>query len=103
MYDAALYSHLLFYNCTVSNWLKKGSNNSTFDGDTYLTVRLLLPGFVKRVYNINSKQLVKLFSQVHGVVTAVVIVVQVLRLQIELKRKFPLWNICGFIAIAVVV
>ena len=103
MYDAALSSHLLFYNCTVSNWLKKGSNNSTFDGDTYLTVRLLLPGFVKRVYNINSKQLVKLFSQVHGVVTAVVIVVQVLRLQIELKRKFPLWNICGFIAIAVVV
>ena len=48
----------------VSNWLKKGSRNSEFNGDTYLTVKLLLPGFVKRVYNINSKQLVKLFSQV---------------------------------------
>ena len=83
--------------------MKEGSNNSTFDGDTYLTVRLLLPGFVKRVYNINSKQLVKLFSQVRGVVTAVVFVVKVLRLRIELKWKVPLWNICGFIAIAVVV
>lgn len=48
----------------VSTWLKKGSRGSKFNGDTFLTIKLLLPGFVKRVYNINSKQLVKLFSQV---------------------------------------
>lgn len=36
----------------------------TFSGDPYLVLKLLLPGVVKRVYNINSKQLVKLFSQV---------------------------------------
>ena len=35
-----------------------------FQGDTYLLLKLLLPGVVKRVYNINSKQLVKVFSQV---------------------------------------
>ena len=35
-----------------------------FEGDVYLLMKLLLPGFVKRVYNINSKQLVKLFSQI---------------------------------------
>ncbi|XP_072037011.1 DNA ligase 3-like [Amphiura filiformis] len=49
----------------VSNVLKKGSTGS-FQGDTYLLLKLLLPGVVKRVYNINSKQLVKLFSQIFG-------------------------------------
>lgn len=38
--------------------------SDTFSGDPYLVLKLLLPGVVKRVYNINSKQLVKLFSQV---------------------------------------
>ena len=31
-----------------------------------LWVRLLLPGVVKRVYNMQSKQLVKVFSQIFG-------------------------------------
>ena len=35
-----------------------------FEGDIYLLFRLLLPGVVKRVYHMHSKQLVKIFSQV---------------------------------------
>ena len=36
-----------------------------FKGDIYLLLKLLLPGVVKIVYNLNSKQLVKIFSQVY--------------------------------------
>jgi len=37
-----------------------------FKGDVYLLVKLLLPGSgKKRVYNLQSKQIVKLMSQVH--------------------------------------
>ena len=35
-----------------------------YQGDVYLLLKLLLPGVVKTVYNLNNKQLVKLFSQV---------------------------------------
>uniref|UniRef100_A0A665USI1 DNA ligase n=1 Tax=Echeneis naucrates TaxID=173247 RepID=A0A665USI1_ECHNA len=35
-----------------------------FHGDLYLTVKLLLPGVVKSVYNLNDKQIVKLFSRI---------------------------------------
>lgn len=35
-----------------------------FHGDVYLLVKLLLPGVSKRVYNLQSKQIVKLLSQV---------------------------------------
>ncbi|XP_028393630.1 DNA ligase 3-like [Dendronephthya gigantea] len=34
------------------------------DQDVYLVVKLLLPGAVKRIYNLQNKQLVKLFSQI---------------------------------------
>ena len=37
-----------------------------YEGDTYMLLKLLLPGVVKRVYNLNNKQLVKLFSQVRN-------------------------------------
>ncbi|XP_033641965.1 DNA ligase 3-like [Asterias rubens] len=50
----------------VATFIKKGSSGDGFKGDTYLLLKLLLPGVVKRVYNINSKQLVKVFSQVFG-------------------------------------
>ncbi|XP_029643692.1 DNA ligase 3 [Octopus sinensis] len=50
----------------VSDMLKKGSSGDVFCGDTYLWLKLLLPGVVKLVYNLNSKQLVKLFSQIFG-------------------------------------
>ena len=35
-----------------------------FKGDLYLVIKFLLPGVMKTVYNLNNKQLVKLFSQV---------------------------------------
>ena len=38
--------------------------SASFKGDLHLWCRLLLPGVVKRVYNLQSKQLIKLFSKV---------------------------------------
>lgn len=35
-----------------------------FHGDLYLTIKLLLPGVIKSVYNLNDKQIVKLFSRI---------------------------------------
>lgn len=35
-----------------------------FHGDIYLTIKLLLPGVIKIVYNLNDKQIVKLFSRI---------------------------------------
>ncbi|MGH0138846.1 UNVERIFIED_CONTAM: hypothetical protein FKN15_029103 [Acipenser sinensis] len=35
-----------------------------FHGDLFLTVKLLLPGVIKSVYNLNDKQIVKLFSRI---------------------------------------
>lgn len=35
-----------------------------FHGDVYLTIKLLLPGIIKIVYNLNDKQIVKLFSRI---------------------------------------
>lgn len=35
-----------------------------FHGDVYLTIKLLLPGVIKIVYNLNDKQIVKLFSRI---------------------------------------
>lgn len=35
-----------------------------FKGDLFLTVKLLLPGVIKNVYNLNDKQIVKLFSRI---------------------------------------
>lgn len=40
------------------------SHKDKFKGDLYLTVKLLLPGVVKSVYNLNDKQIVKLFSRI---------------------------------------
>ncbi|XP_067347917.1 DNA ligase 3 isoform X2 [Channa argus] len=48
----------------VEKFLKKGSGGDKFHGDLYLTVKLLLPGVVKSVYNLNDKQIVKLFSRI---------------------------------------
>jgi DNA ligase 3 len=33
-----------------------------YQGDTFLLLKLLLPGVIKAVYNLNNKQIVKLFS-----------------------------------------
>uniref|UniRef100_A0A3Q3GWU3 DNA ligase n=1 Tax=Labrus bergylta TaxID=56723 RepID=A0A3Q3GWU3_9LABR len=48
----------------IERFLKKGSGGDKFHGDLYLTVKLLLPGVVKSVYNLNDKQIVKLFSRI---------------------------------------
>ncbi|XP_021375504.1 DNA ligase 3-like [Mizuhopecten yessoensis] len=50
----------------VSKYLTKGTTGEGYTGNTYLLLKLLLPGVVKRVYNLNNKQLVKLFSQIFG-------------------------------------
>ncbi|XP_015223255.1 DNA ligase 3 isoform X2 [Lepisosteus oculatus] len=48
----------------IQDFLKKGSSGDGFRGDLYLTVKLLLPGVIKSVYNLNDKQIVKLFSRI---------------------------------------
>ncbi|XP_060912106.1 DNA ligase 3 isoform X2 [Labrus mixtus] len=48
----------------IERFLKKGSGGDKFHGDLYLTVKLLLPGVIKSVYNLNDKQIVKLFSRI---------------------------------------
>lgn len=50
----------------VRKVLTEGSDGKGFKGDPVLWCRLLLPGVVKRVYNLQSKQLVKLFSRIFG-------------------------------------
>ncbi|XP_063237948.1 DNA ligase 3 isoform X2 [Bacillus rossius redtenbacheri] len=47
----------------VEKMFTKGTDGESFKGDLLLWCRLLLPGHVKRVYNLQSKQLVKLFSR----------------------------------------
>ncbi|GFG28746.1 hypothetical protein Cfor_02993 [Coptotermes formosanus] len=48
----------------VREFFTKGTDGSDFKGDLHLWCRLLLPGVVKRVYNLQSKQLIKLFSKI---------------------------------------
>ncbi|XP_016342819.1 DNA ligase 3-like [Sinocyclocheilus anshuiensis] len=48
----------------IRDFLTKGSGGDKFCGDLYLTVKLLLPGVVKNVYNLSDKQIVKLFSRI---------------------------------------
>ncbi|XP_053187883.1 DNA ligase 3 [Scomber japonicus] len=48
----------------IEKFLRKGSAGDKFHGDLYLTVKLLLPGVIKSVYNLNDKQIVKLFSRI---------------------------------------
>ncbi|KAJ8980791.1 hypothetical protein NQ317_004793 [Molorchus minor] len=43
---------------------KNGTDGAGFKDDIVLWCRLLLPGVVKRVYNLQSKQLIKLFSRI---------------------------------------
>ncbi|XP_043252498.1 DNA ligase 3 [Colletes gigas] len=47
----------------VKRMLTKGSDGGGFKSDVCLWCRLLLPGVVLRVYNLQNKQLVKLFSR----------------------------------------
>ncbi|XP_063827368.1 DNA ligase 3 [Ostrinia nubilalis] len=51
---------------TVNNFFRKGTDGNSFKGDLALWCKLLLPQVTKRVYNLKSKQLVKLFSRIFG-------------------------------------
>ncbi|GFO42469.1 DNA ligase [Plakobranchus ocellatus] len=50
----------------VNTYITKGHSGDGFRGDLYLLMKHLLPGVVKSIYNLNNKQLVKLFSQIFG-------------------------------------
>lgn len=52
---------------TVNNFFTKGTDDDTFKGDLALWCKLLLPQVTKRVYNLKSKQLVKLFSRIFNI------------------------------------
>lgn len=49
----------------LKEFFEKGSDD-TFKGDILLWCRMLLPGAVKIIYNLQSKQLVKVFSRIFG-------------------------------------
>lgn len=51
----------------VQQFLKSGTNKKEFRGDLYLWIKYLLPMTEKRVYNLQSKQLVKLMARIFGV------------------------------------
>ncbi|XP_053130642.1 DNA ligase 3 [Hemicordylus capensis] len=48
----------------IQDFWQKGTSGDGFHGDLYLMVKLLLPGVIKSVYNLNDKQIVKLFSRI---------------------------------------
>lgn len=48
----------------MKKFFLKGSGGDGFKGDLCLWIKLLLPTVEKRVYNLQSKQLVKLFSEI---------------------------------------
>ncbi|XP_018353062.1 PREDICTED: DNA ligase 3 [Trachymyrmex septentrionalis] len=47
----------------IKRMFTKGSLGDGFKGDIVLWCKLLLPGAVKRIYNLQSKQLIKLFAR----------------------------------------
>ncbi|XP_013192403.2 DNA ligase 3 [Amyelois transitella] len=51
---------------TVNNFFTNGTDRQSFKGDLGLWCKLLMPQMSKRVYNLKSKQLVKLFSKIFG-------------------------------------
>ena len=59
-------SGYIYKSAFLSKWFSQGSRKDEFEGDMLLWVRLLHPGVVKRVYNMRSRQLVKLFSRIFG-------------------------------------
>lgn len=73
----------------------KGSDGKSFKGNIAQWCRLLLPGVVKRVYNLQSKQLVKLFSRIFHTDQAIMIehlkqgdIGETIQLYFEESKKF---------------
>lgn len=48
----------------VKNFVNYGANGSGYTGDLYTLVKLLLPGSIKRIYNLQSKTIVKICSSI---------------------------------------
>lgn len=63
LYDESAYTAK---TAIVRNFFEKGTCGKGFEGDTYLWVKFLLPSVNKRIYNLQSKQLCKLFARVFG-------------------------------------
>lgn len=51
----------------VKQFFLKGTDGKSFKSDILVWTKLLLPGVVKKVYNLKKKQLVKLFSRILAV------------------------------------
>ncbi|XP_018321906.1 DNA ligase 3 [Agrilus planipennis] len=51
----------------IAKLFTQGSEGNGFKGDIAQWCRLLLPGVVKRIYNLQSKQLIKLFARIFQV------------------------------------
>jgi len=47
----------------MERFFSKGTDGQAFHGDLYVWVRLLLPGVAGRIYNLQSKQLIKIFAR----------------------------------------
>lgn len=62
--DVTNESSYLEKTAIIRSVFMKGSDSSEFKVDVLQWCRLLLPGVVKRIYNLQSKQLVKLFSKI---------------------------------------
>ena len=50
----------------LQKFLQKGVDKNGFKGDTLLWIRMLIPGSTQRVYNLQNKQMLKLFSRIFG-------------------------------------
>ncbi|XP_033210020.1 DNA ligase 3 isoform X2 [Belonocnema kinseyi] len=62
-YEIADASSYLDKTAIVKKMFTKGSKGDGFKSDIVLWCKLLLPGAVKRIYNLQSKQLIKLFAR----------------------------------------
>jgi len=48
----------------LQRFFAKGSSGQGFEGDTLLWVQFLIPAANQRVYNLQNKALIKLFSRI---------------------------------------
>jgi DNA ligase 3 len=48
----------------LNDYFQRGSSKKKFEGDLQLWIKLLCPSAVPRIYNLQSKQLVKLFAKI---------------------------------------
>lgn len=62
----------------LKEFLQKGSDRKGFKGDTLLWIQMLIPGASHRVYNLQNKQMLKLFSRIF--------VCEVQEMQLELEQ-----------------